>query len=249
MHSQSHKMKFTFLFILILSLMFFTNKVISKGIERITALNSISISDSDSNVECNIVNHQYWNIIEQFYGSTKLISLYFIHSNDSNPSHFDLLQILLEQIPKSKFLHHPFSVETLIFIAICFSSSLNQGIYCSVTFQVIDTECGCVSLSYNRLRFLEILQSEFESGVLIVAENIYSIDKILFRLPQYVADIQRRKTIIAITNATDLEFDTLTVNILTKLFNLVTIANVLLITPCQNDPEVWAWFYEITKKH
>lgn len=95
-----------------------------------------------------------------------------------------------------------------------------------------------MSLSYNRLRFLEILQSEFESGVLIVAENIYSIDKILFRLPQYVADIQRRKTIIAITNTTDLEFDTLTVNILTKLFNLVTIANVLLITPCQNDPEV-----------
>lgn len=104
-----------------------------------------------------------------------------------------------------------------------------------------------MSLSYNRLRFLEILQSEFESGVLIVAENIYSIDKILFRLPQYVADIQRRKTIIAITNTTDLEFDTLTVDILTKLFNLVTIANVLLITPCQSDPEVCERKSEITK--
>lgn len=101
MYSQIHKRKFNFSFILILSLMFFTNTVISKGIDQITALNSIS--DSDSNVECNIVNHQYWNIIKQFYGSTKLISLYFIHSNDSNPSHFDLLHTLLEQIPKSKF--------------------------------------------------------------------------------------------------------------------------------------------------
>lgn len=115
---------------------------------------------------------------------------------------------------------------------------VKQGLNCSVTYQIIDTECGCVKLSYNRLRFLSILQSETQSGVFIVAENIFSIDKILYRLPEYVSDIKRRKTIIAITNTTDLEFDELTVNILTKLFKLVTLVNVILITPCNDDPEV-----------
>lgn len=113
-----------------------------------------------------------------------------------------------------------------------------QGLNCSVTYQIIDTECGCDKLSYDRLRFLSIMQSETQSGVFIVAENIFSIDKILYRLPEYVSDIKRRKTIIAITNTTDLEFDEHTVNILAKLFKLVTLVNVILITPCNDDPEV-----------
>lgn len=114
----------------------------------------------------------------------------------------------------------------------------DSGLDCAATYQVIDTECGCVKLSSSRLEFLNILKSHTESGVFIIAENVYSIDKMLFLLPQYLADVKRRKTIISIMNTTDLQFDTLTIDILTKLWEQIRIANVMLITPCNNDSEV-----------
>lgn len=107
-----------------------------------------------------------------------------------------------------------------------------------MTYQVIDTECGCKNLSSSRMKFLNILKSETESGVFIIAENIFSIDKILFLLPQYLADVKRRKTIIAITNTTDAHFDNQTTEILIKFWDKIRIANVILITPCNNDPKV-----------
>lgn len=103
---------------------------------------------------------------------------------------------------------------------------------------MIDTECGCVKLSANRLKFVNILKSDMESGIFIIAENIFSIDRILFRLPEYLSDIRRRKAIIVITNTTDPEFDELTIDILTKFWKQAKLANVILITPCHNDPEV-----------
>lgn len=113
------------------------------------------------------------------------------------------------------------------------------GLQCTVTYQVIDTECGCVKLSSNRLKFENILKSHIESGVLIVAESINSVDKILFLLPEYLANAKRRKTIIAITNTTDLRFDSLTIALLTKIWDEIRIANIMLITPCNYDSEVW----------
>lgn len=118
------------------------------------------------------------------------------------------------------------------FLIIC------QGLKCAVTYQVIDTECGCVKLSAGRLKFVNILKNYTESAVFIIAENICSIDKILFWLPQYLADAKRRKTIIAITNTTDMQFDNQTIDILTKLWEQIRIANILLITPCNYDSEV-----------
>lgn len=93
-------------------------------------------------------------------------------------------------------------------------------------------------LSSSRLKFLNILKSHTESGVFIIAENIFSIDKILFLLPQYLADVKRRKTIITITNTTDLQFDSQTINILKKFWEQIGIANIILITPCNQDSEV-----------
>lgn len=88
------------------------------------------------------------------------------------------------------------------------------------------------------MKFVNILKSDMQSGIFIIAENIFSIDRILFRLPEYLSDIRRRKAIIVITNATDPEFDALTIDILTKFWKQAKLANVILITPCKNDPEV-----------
>lgn len=88
------------------------------------------------------------------------------------------------------------------------------------------------------MKFVEILKSQSDSGVLIVAENIHSVDKILNLLPQYLADVKRRKTIIAITNATDIQFDNMSKRLLTKFWEQILIANVILITPCNHAPKV-----------
>lgn len=79
-------------------LFFFVNKINSNGVENI--ISSAQSSDSD---KCMINNPKYWKIIEEFYKSTKLISLYFIHPNEPSISHLDLLSVLLEQFPKSEF--------------------------------------------------------------------------------------------------------------------------------------------------
>lgn len=71
------------------------NKVVSVEIGKF-------IADSTEFNECTIFNEKYFKLIEQFYGSINLISLYFIHPNLPNGSQFDLSSILLEQIPKSK---------------------------------------------------------------------------------------------------------------------------------------------------
>lgn len=79
-------------------LLFLVNKINSNGVENIIS----SAESSDSN-KCMINNPKYWKIIEEFYESTKLISMYFIHPNEPDTSHLDLLSVLLEQFPKSEF--------------------------------------------------------------------------------------------------------------------------------------------------
>lgn len=117
---------------------------------------------------------------------------------------------------------------------------------CSITYQVIDTECGCVKLSANRMKFVNILRSDMQSGIFIVAENIFSIERILFLLPAYLSDIRRRKAIILITNTTDPDFDSLSKGILVKFWRQVKLANVILITPCNDNLDVcksFAYFF------
>lgn len=70
---------------------------------QVFALNHSDFVATESNTECKFFNDQDLNVMAEFYGvSTSSISLYFIHSNESDPSHFNLLSILLENIPKSK---------------------------------------------------------------------------------------------------------------------------------------------------
>lgn len=191
---------------------------------------------SNSEESCRIINEDYFKVMKQFYGSVNLISLYFIHPNKPNASSFELSNDLLSQIPKSNFSDiFPFHFE---FRYLYFFTVFSSGMNCSVTYQVIDTECGCVKLSANRMKFVNILRSDMQSGIFIVTENIFSIERILFRLPAYLSDIRRRKAIILITNTTDSDFDSLSDGILVKFWKQVKLANVILITPCNHNLRV-----------
>lgn len=56
----------------------------------------------DPTENCKISNEELWNVIERFYGSSNLVSIYFIHPQKPNASQFDLSSALLQGIPKSK---------------------------------------------------------------------------------------------------------------------------------------------------
>lgn len=51
---------------------------------------------------CEILDEELWNVIEWFFGSSNLVSIYFIHPHKPNGLQFDLLRALLEEIPKSE---------------------------------------------------------------------------------------------------------------------------------------------------
>lgn len=76
------------------------------------------------------------------------------------------------------------------------------------------------------------------SGIIILAENIFTIEKILFPLSRHLMKIRRQKIILMVTNTTDAEFDAQANNILTKFFQRVRIINIILITPCSDGPKV-----------
>lgn len=72
---------------------------------KISATKSLVDLDSvHSENECQILNEKYWTIIEEFYGSINLISLYLIHPAKPNALKFALPTTLLEQIPKSMLI-------------------------------------------------------------------------------------------------------------------------------------------------
>lgn len=72
-----------------------TNAICAVKLEKSTT--------SNPEESCRIINDDYFKVMEQFYGSVNLISLYFIHPNKPNASSFELSNDLLIQIPKSNF--------------------------------------------------------------------------------------------------------------------------------------------------
>lgn len=109
----------------------------------------------------------------------------------------------------------------------------------AVTYQVSDIECACLTFSAHQMALANVLKTELHFGVLIIAENISMMDRILFRLPQYLSDIRRRKVIVMITNTDDLKLDSQIDNILKKFWKRLHFVNVILMTPCSSGPKVW----------
>lgn len=72
----------------------------------------------------------------------------------------------------------------------------------------------------------------------VIAENIRIIDEYLVGSPRRPFRFPTHVFIIAITSANEPHFDSICMNVLEKLWNNYGIGNIIIITPCQGDPEV-----------
>lgn len=88
------------IFSLFLLLFVITNKVLAVELQNFLTY---------PKEECTVRNGDYFKIIEHFFGSVSLISLYFIHPNEPSASSLDLSNNLLNQIPKSNCIQQYFS--------------------------------------------------------------------------------------------------------------------------------------------
>lgn len=77
-----------------------------------------------------------------------------------------------------------------------------------------------------------------EEGVFIIVENINTIDDYLYGSPRMPFRANRRIFVIAITKPEKRNFDKRVKQLLRRLWQEYALADVLLITPCNNDPEV-----------
>lgn len=77
-----------------------------------------------------------------------------------------------------------------------------------------------------------------KEGVLVLAEHISLIDKYLTGSPRHPFQYPRQIFIVAITNATEPHFRKNANKMLQKLWEQYGIADAILITPCDGDPEV-----------
>lgn len=75
-------------------------------------------------------------------------------------------------------------------------------------------------------------------GVLVLAEHVSLIDKYLTGSPRHPFQYARQIFLIAITNATEPHFRKNAKKMLQKLWEHYGIADAMLITPCNDDPEV-----------
>lgn len=75
-------------------------------------------------------------------------------------------------------------------------------------------------------------------GVLVFVEKISIIDEYLIGSPRTPFHFSRQMFVIAITNANEIDFEENAMNVLKKLWIDYGIGNVILITPCNGDPEV-----------
>lgn len=73
----------------------------------------------------------------------------------------------------------------------------------------------------------------------VIAENIRIIDEYLVGSPRRPFRFPTHVFVIAITSANEPHFDSICMNVLEKLWNNYGIGNIIIITPCQGDPEVW----------
>lgn len=104
-------------------------------------------------------------------------------------------------------------------------------INCTLVYKVIDADSSTILQ-------LNLSNMKTASGTIILAENIFTIEKILFPLSRHLMKIRRQKIILMVTNTTDAEFDAQANDILTKFFQRVRIINIILITPCSDGPKV-----------
>lgn len=77
-----------------------------------------------------------------------------------------------------------------------------------------------------------------EEGVFVIAENVTIIDDYLYGSPRIPFRGNRRIFAIAITKPEERNFDKRVKKLLKRLWEDYGVADVILITPCNNDPEV-----------
>lgn len=74
--------------------------------------------------------------------------------------------------------------------------------------------------------------------VFVIAENIRTIDEYLVGSARFPFRHPRQLYVIAITTVTEPNFDAICEKVLEKLWKDYGIGNVVIITPCNGDPEV-----------
>lgn len=184
------------------------------------------LPSGDLGNKCNRLNHDYLKIVAQFYESVNLISIIFVHSHETGALSTNLSSVLLESLPKGKhFLKNDSSY--FEFIQLFWVIDIS----CTVVYKVINAESP-INVELN------LSSMKTDSGIIILAENIFTIDKILFPLSRYLMEIRRQKIIVMVTNTTDADFDAQANDILTKFFQRIRIINIILITPCSDGPKV-----------
>lgn len=84
----------------------------------------------------------------------------------------------------------------------------------------------------------EIKTKAVRHGVFVIAESVAVLDDYLQGSPRNPFRLVRRLVIIVITNTNEPNFDELVRKLLRKLWRDYGMVRVVLITPCNNDPEV-----------
>lgn len=77
-----------------------------------------------------------------------------------------------------------------------------------------------------------------EEGVFIIVENVTIIDDYLYGSPRMPFRANRRIFVIAVTKPEQRNFDRRVRKMLRRLWQDYAVADVILITPCNDDPEV-----------
>lgn len=77
-----------------------------------------------------------------------------------------------------------------------------------------------------------------EEGVFIIVENVTIIDEYLYGSPRMPFRANRRIFVIAITKPEEHDFERCVRRMLRRLYKDYAVADVILITPCNDDPEV-----------
>lgn len=83
-----------------------------------------------------------------------------------------------------------------------------------------------------------------EDGVFVIVENAKILDDYLYGSPRMPFHLNRRIFVIAITKPVERSFQKRVQKLLKRLWQEYAVADVLLITPCNNDPEVAVHFIE-----
>lgn len=103
---------------------------------------------------------------------------------------------------------------------------------------VIDSDADAEHSMNHQLNFFNLTSTKMDSGIIILAENIFAFDRILDQLSRYLTKSRRQKVILMVTNTNEAEFDGQANDILPKFWERIRIINIILIAPCSNGPKV-----------